>query len=265
MILRTVTLASQLGSVTIGEPTYAAGGNVVGFTLSDIELAASPHRLTRESYQVAPGGMVAQSPVEPREVTISGALWATSAAEANALRSELVLACMGDVVVRYAPEGEDRELTGLLDGGVEFQQAGGYCMRFRLRLVCANPIAYAANTTTAAVGGTAGPLVNDGDGEVWPDLAISVSSGTLTALTITNSRTARALRLSGLSAAAGSTITIVQRPGYEEVLVGSVSSMNRLETTSRFWSLLPGSNSITVTATGASVTTQASYRSGWVS
>jgi hypothetical protein len=264
MILRTISLRSPLATVVLGDPSYASG-HAVGFTLDSAEMNAGPQRLQRDGYPLAPGGMVTQLPVEPREVQLSGRLWATSAAEANALRSQLVQACTGLVTIEFAPGAATLELTGLLDGSVELSDPAGYCMRFRLRLVCPDPVAYETSETTVAVGGAAGPVVNAGDGEVWPDLRFTVVSGTLTALSVSSTRTSRTLALSGLSAAAGTVITVAMLPGYEEVLVGTTPAMHRVTAASRFWSLLPGSNAVTVTATGASVSGTCSFRSGWVS
>lgn len=169
MILRTVTLAGQYGTVTLGAPSYATG-DAVGFTLDQTDMNAGPTSLQREQYPLAPGGMVVQLPVGPREVQLAGSLWASSASEANALRSDLVAACTGTVLVTFQPKDVPLQLTGQLDGTVEFSDAAGFCLRWRLRIVCADPVAYAVAETTAAIGGSAAPVVMAGDGEVWLSL-----------------------------------------------------------------------------------------------
>jgi hypothetical protein len=265
MILNSLTLSSDSAAANLGALVLTTAGHMRGYVLSDARLDPAPTRLRTESYPLAQGGMVSPSPLGIRELSVSGVIVAPTANDSNELRRQLVAACSGLVSIQYDNGEELVTLNGYLDGSVGFQLDGGFHQKFNLRIQCSDPVGYGA-ASTAALATAPGVIANNsGDADVWPTILATVTSGTVTTFKVRNATTGLIVELEGLSATAGTTITIDMNRGYEVVELGGASAFDRMSAGSRFWPLSPGANTVVITSTGGSVSGTLTWRAGWAS
>lgn len=272
MILSEVILRSPDGrTAAIGQGDYNSAGDLVGYMLDSIDLNPAPLLVFTEEQRYRTGGLVMPGHRTMRSVLINGTIVASSQAESNRLRRELVEIC-GDhgadlVAIVFSPEDIEMQLLGTCEGSITFADRGGYQQTFSIRMVCADPIAHSTGTEVQiSLGSTATAVENLGNAEVFPTYTIDILTGTLTALSIANASTNKTLELGALSLAAGQQIIVRTTPGLEAVKVDGSSLMAKRTASGRkFPHLRPGENTMTVTATGATVDAIVSYRHGWAS
>lgn len=271
MNVQTVTLTNAVGaSVTLGAVSYTSG-HAVGYTLTKADLSPAPRAPRQQALPLVGGGVVTPGRPGIRVVTLEGQVLARTRTEANELRAALaaVVADQGDagyVTIGYTPQATALTLTGTLDGTAEFDTGRGTTVGYRLRFVCPDPLAYSATVRTVTAAGSPGTSFTVlGDASSWPIITATVASGTVTAITIGNSTTGLSVQLTGLSLTTGKAITIVTRPGYEQVTVDGANGMGKRAANSRWVSFVPGVNKFYATVTGGTATVTATWQDGWAS
>jgi hypothetical protein len=267
MKLQTLTLAGARGTVTLGALASGAGGHLSGYTIDDIEMDAAPLVTQTTPLPLAVGGLVPSGSLGVREIVVTGMVLGASRTAVNALRRQLVGAAAGDITVGFTPETSALELSGRIDGTIQFGDGGGHWLTYMVRIVCADPVAYATTDRSATINQVSpgNAVLTNGDGDVWPTVTVTVTSGTVTAVRVGTSTTGKFLNVSGISLGAGKTVVFTQTPGQEEVLVDGTPAFNKLSVASRFWTLIPGTNRVYRTVTGGTVTVSIGWRDGWVS
>lgn len=266
MLLEQITLIGNGATIVLGDLTFDEDSNATGYTIDRADLDPADYMVRKEDLPLAYGGVVTQGPPTYREVSITGMVLGTSATHAHELRRELVACLRGQVSIRYTPEADELELIGRLDGSIDFSEAGGPYLSYQMKIACADPVAYKVEASSAEIATTPGTeCMNEGDGPVWPSFSFEVTSGTVTGAKVTNSTSGRYLELTGLSLTTGDVIEITSQPGYEDVLIEGVSSLDKLTLGSRFFDLRPGVNTLIKVITGGGADVTAGWRSGWVS
>lgn len=272
MSTQTVTLTDYTGrTVTLGSVTYT-GGHAHGYTLDSADLSPAPRAPRQQALPLVGGGVVTPGRPGIRVVELAGTIVGRTATEANQLQAALaaIVADQGDsgfTSIRYTPDATLLELSGTLDGTARFEaQKGANLVRYSLRFVCPDPLAYSTTTRSVTAAGSPGTTFTVlGDANVWPTLTAVVASGTVTAITIGNSATGLSVQLTGLSLTTGKTITITTRPGYEAITVDGANGMSKRGTNSRWIYFRPGTNGFYATVTGGTATVTAAFRDGWAS
>jgi hypothetical protein len=272
MIISTVTLTTGSLTVTLGEVTYTAG-NAHGYTLDKSDLSPAPRQVRQQALPLVGGGVVTPGRPGIRVVELEGLVLGRTPAEANELAAALA-ACVADqgdagyTVISYTPRDVELELTATLDGQVRFDGGKNSCaIRYQMRLVCPDPLAYSAtirDVTATTTPGTSFSVL--GDATVWPDVQI-VATGSATSVRVGNSTSGQFIQLDDLTLTAGNTVTIRTRPGYEQVLVNGTNGMAKRNAASRWFNFAPGENKFfaTVLGGGGTVEVTATWRDGWAS
>ncbi|GLW91767.1 phage tail domain-containing protein [Actinokineospora globicatena] len=185
------------------------------------------------------------------------------------------------------PDGRRRRITAYyldgLEGAEEAETAGKKWHKFVLRLYCPDPAFFDPTPHRFVFGyGTAAPffpilpvtlspdsvlgavtITNPGDLPAWP---VWTATAPGTAATFDNARTGEQLHVTGTLT---DTLTIVTRPGAQQVLMGTADWWSHLDDTPTLWALPKGATPVTLTLTGAgpgsSITAEflARYRKAW--
>lgn len=138
-----------------------------------------------------------------------------------------------------------------LGGRAKRSRAGVNSFQFSLPLVAEDPRKYnVSQSSQAFTSGQTLTLVNAGNFETWPSIQCSSASG---AVVITHNGLGRSIIL----ADTGSPLIL---PGTAEVINGVTDRYSQLDPATRWFPLVPGNNSITVTGCSATFT----WRSAWV-
>lgn len=271
MLVKTVQLVSPVaGSVTLGS-TSIVGGVRVGYTLSQASrIDPAPFDPVRQPLPYTTGELVTPTRRLGREVVLRGTILAASATDAHAARRRLAEVC-GDqraslIAVRWTPENTLVEL-GATPVSVAFPRTRGVLVDYELTLFAPDPVAYAVTPVEVTLAAHPGALTtNTGNADVWPEILVTVASGSPEAIRVGNSTTKENLTVAGLTTSVGDELRIISAPGKWEVTLDDVSVMSSRTNTSRFWAIRPGANSLftTVTAGGGTVTATATFRPGWV-
>jgi len=262
--LKQVIVISPTGTtITLGSVTYTTGAPS-GFTLEEMSLDAAPRSLRTADLPLVAGGIVSPGHQSFRNVELSGMIVGVDAAAVQTLRATLVNALTDrgedSVRIRWTAGGSSRELSGYLDGSVEFTSTGSHFLRFMFSVVCPDPIAYSVTESSGAIGTT---VTNTGTADVWPTFNVALT-GTVTSLRVGNSNTGEYVQLENLAGATA--VQVVTAPGLENVTVNGVSALNKLATVSRFPVMKPGSNAFYVIALagGGSASGTVTWTNGWV-
>jgi hypothetical protein len=271
MNVRELTLSTATTAVLLGDISTTSEGHAIGYTIDKLNMSPAPRNPRKQETPLAGGGIVTPGRRGIRLVEVEGRIVAPTAQEVNELRRGLVDVCndFGDdayITVAFTPEDDELELTGTLDGQLDFETVHATTDRYRFTLACPDPLAYSTTvktgTATASPGTT---LTVDGDSEVWPEFT-GTFSGQVDALRIGNSTTGRFIRLEDLESTDGQELRIVTRPGYEEVTLDGVSIMDKRDLSlSRWVSFVPGANGFyrTIGTGGGTITVTATWRDGW--
>ena len=305
MILRQITVLSPTGeSVVLGawthgkdgmvDPgswTFDSFGNASGFTLEEITMHPAPVVVRRRHFPTFAGGVVASGRADIRDVTLTGTIVASSLDAANKLRRQLIRVC-GDpytssTKLMYTPEAAVGQvaLSGIVEK-VEVTEKGGFHLGYSIAFVAGDPHAQSTTPTTAQFDVTAhtADATNRGDVEISPTINLHlVYSSALSGLEVRvrNTTTGGHLIISNLPApitysyeqgsgsvqVTGLPLTIVTRPGYENISYGSDPSTNLLShrVAGTTWpTMAPGNNHFTLTLTGVNLAEGSlTWNDGW--
>lgn len=271
MILTEVTLTTTAGAtVTLGAPALI-GGHAVGYTLDKADVSPAPRAPRQQTLPLVGGGVVTPGRPGIRTIEVEGLVIGRTASETNGLARALVevLADEGDMgftAIAFEREGTEVQLLGTLDGRVDLEERGGTLIRYRARLVCPDPTAYALDSRSVAAAASPGTDFDVyGDVPAWPTFTLT-ASGAVTSLRIGNTTTGRFVQLDGLDLDTGDEVVITTRPGYEAITINDANGMAYRASTSRWVRFVPGANRLYVTVLGGAgtLTAAATWADGWV-
>lgn len=158
------------------------------------------------------------------------------------------------------PDGEVRQIGCVYSGGLEGDLSEGAPTWAPSVISLVAPDPYWTEATPTELVYDAGDLgaalgtVNDGDVDAYPVWTIS---GPLTAVTVSNVSIGKSWALTGLSLAAGDTLTVDTRPSSQRTTQQVVSDSGaslfaNVTQGSALWWLRSGANTYTITASGTS-------------
>ena len=255
MNLKTLIVAPVTGTpITLGVVTYT-NGEPSGYTIDNLKLDPAGRRLNIKELPLVTGSLVAPGKLGERDVTVSGMIVGADAQAVRVLRRALinVLKDQGTsfVTLKWTPEATEVAVNGYLNGAVECVSTDSHFLNYQFTVTCPDPIAYQTTQSTQTISGTATQL---GNAEVWPTIYVNTTAATVV---ISNTTTLQTMTLTSMT---NGVCLINTKPGYESVTLGGVSILNKLSSASKFVSLIPGANVITVTG-GAGLM---GWYNGWV-
>lgn len=174
-----------------------------------------------------------------------------------------------------AADGSVRQMTARCEAGREGDEAiparflGGYIFPLQFRAL--DPYWYDAAFTSVSKSSfpVTFTITNGGDEQTWPIWTIT---GPLTAITLTNNSSGKAMTLTATLANSSQTITVDTRPVQEAPTSGKTvvredgsAHFSYLSTASSLWPLLQGANgiSISVTGSGAGTSVNVQYKQAY--
>lgn len=258
MNLSTVTLTAGTDAVTLGQLLYP-DGHATGFTLDNAAVSPAGRLVSRTDLPLVQGAAVTPGRLGARELSFSGTIVAATVADAQELAQDLIRVTrdrgIDPVIVTFDNGLDTVRVSGVLEGAVSIESAGGPFLTYSFTLLAGDPVSYSTTVTTVTAAGSA-TAANSGTATVFPTLTVSWSGGTTVDVAQSGGRR---LRFVGLPSS-GSMVVECQ-PGYES----AGGYLDKLDAQSRFLEIPPGGTTFVVTApAGGSASAVITYRAGWV-
>lgn len=273
MLLDEITITHPTnGDLTISRRLSEEAG---GLLLDTVDADPPKRRLYTQDLDYTVGGLVIPGRTTERTVRITGWVIGDTRQHAAWMRRRLSTWCADTgrqpLTLRWAPDTDPElgvmELTvHAAESPVTYTTEDALVLAFTVEFVAVDPVAYFVEPAQVRTVTVAEPawIAGESDTDLWPEITVyGPTSGTTTGFTLTNTVTGKTLGLTGLSLTSGETITIVTRPGREEILEDGVNRMANRTTGSRFWPLVPDMSRVELAVTGGSgVVAEFTWRRG---